>query len=187
MDRFVEIMERFSKKSFCITGLLCLLFLPLGGCRCAGFYCPVYSRSSVETLLQKNQTELTSFAEDWLQNHRNDEMTYENCHGEKLTVARLTPNIGFAPLQLSPQEVQGLQQFANRFKIEHVYVLKTSNDTTSWYVLLSFQGGSKWPYGLIYIPEGEPLNLLNDANGGPGPGFSKITAESGRWFYFESK
>lgn len=63
----------------------------------------------------------------------------------------------------------------------------------SWkhrYVEITFQGGGhgprEWPYGLIYIPSNQPMNLLSSASGGPGPGFSKLVPLGGRWLYFES-
>jgi hypothetical protein len=63
----------------------------------------------------------------------------------------------------------------------------------SWkhrYVEITFQGGGhgprEWPYGLIYIPPNEPMNLLSSASGGPGPGFSKLDRIGGQWLYFDS-
>lgn len=85
------------------------------------------------------------------------------------------------------REVRDLQQLAERLQLADVSVFRASNETQSWYVQLSFQGGAKWPYGLLYIPEGEPLNMLNAASGGPGPGFSKVVPVQGRWLYFESQ
>jgi hypothetical protein len=142
-------------------------------------------------LLQKNPEELTTFATGWFREHRDDGMKYEDCHGGKVTFTRYARNgTGMAILPaITPdsREVEDLQRFAKRLKLEDVSVFRTSNQTQSWYVQFSFQGGAKWPYGLLYIPEGEPLNMLNAANGGPGPGFSKVVPVEGRWLYFESR
>jgi hypothetical protein len=166
----------------------CLLLI---GCRCSGYYTPVYSQNEVQIIFQKNQSELTTFAEGWLRDHHDDGMRYEDCHGGKVTFTRYARNgTGVATAHTArpnSQEVTDLQQFAKRLKLEDVSIFHASNETSSWYVQISFQGGAKWPYGLLSIPEGEPLNILNDANGGPGPGFSKVVPLQGRWLYFESR
>jgi hypothetical protein len=180
-----------SKKLALIAASFLVACLLLSGCRCAGFYSPVYSQNEVQTLFQKNQAELTTFAEAWLRDHHDDGMRYEDCRGEKITFTRYARNgTGVANLPaVSPnsREVADLLQFAKRLKLQDVSVFRASNEIPSWYVQISFQGGAKWPYGLLYIPEGEPLNILNAANGGPGPGFSKIVPVQGRWLYFESR
>lgn len=80
-----------------------------------------------------------------------------------------------------------LLQFARKYKLDGLSTLRTSSSDDRWYVQITFQGGGwRWPYGLIYVPEGEPLDLLNAKNGSPGPGFSRLTPIGGRWLYFES-
>jgi hypothetical protein len=180
-----------SKNSMPITVVLFAACLILSGCRCAGFYSPVYSQKQVQELLQKNTEELSTFATGWLRDHRDDDMKFEECHGGKVTLARYARNgTGMAAhpaVTPNEQEIADLQHFAKRLKIEDVSVFRESNETRSWYLQMSFQGGAKWPYGLLYIPDSEPLNLLNNANGGPGPGFSKVIPLQGRWLYFESR
>jgi hypothetical protein len=169
----------------------CLLagLLLVSGCRCAGFYDPVYNQNQVEQLLKQHFAELNEFAAQWLRDHRDDGIDYQDCHGEKFTVVRYSRDDFRTPpavISLDSNEAAGLQNFARRLKLAHVYVFPTSPEHSSWYLSISFQGGAKWPYGLLYIPVGEPLNMLNSANGVPGPGFSKLVLVQGRWFYFES-
>jgi hypothetical protein len=185
------IMARFlSKKSVSILAGLIAGCMLLTGCRCAGFYSPVYKQKDVVVLLQDHTEELTRFSVGWLRDHRDDHMKYESCHGDTLIVSRYARN-GAAMASL-PTALVGvhkrteLQQFAKRFKLEDVSVFRASNGTQSWYLQISFQGGAKWPYGLIYVPEDEPLNILNSSNGGPGTGFSKMFHVQGPWLYFES-
>jgi hypothetical protein len=147
----------------------------------------VYSQQELQTLLQKNSGELATFANEWLRNHRDDSLMYEDCNGEKLKLVRHVTNLGEMTIPVNSHESSDLQAFAKRLKLEDVSTLRTTTDTPSWYVQFSFQGGTKWPYGLLYIPDGEPLNLLNSADGGPGPGYSKVVPTQGRWLYFESR
>ncbi len=185
-------MARFQNNELALGATLflaaCLLF---SGCRCAGFYSPVYSQEQARALLENNPQELTAFAIGWLKNHRDDSMTYRECHGEKLSFSRYARNgsgvESSPPDAPSRQETADLQQFAKRLRLEDVSVFRPSNQTQSWYVQFSLQGGAKCPYGLLYIPEDESLNMLRDADGGPGPGFSKLVQLQGRWFYFESR
>jgi len=185
-------MARFlsRKLALVVAGLVAGSTL-LAGCRCAGFYSPVYKQKDVEDLLRNNPDELKRFATGWLREHRDDDMKYEDCHGEKLTLSRYARNgsgmAALPPPALSSEELRAIQQFAKRMNLEDVSVFRASNETLSWYVQLSFQGGAKWPYGLLYIPEDEPLNMLNSASGGPGLGFSKVVPVQGRWLYFESR
>lgn len=181
----------------------------------------MYNQKEMQTLLQKNRGELVTFASEWLRDHRDYAMRYENCRGEKLTFTHYARMNGIGVpswlsaipeegsrfklqragvpdavvneshldqiLQFHDGEVGDLRQFSDRLNLESVDVFRASNETPSWYVELSFQGGSKWPYGLIYIPDNEPLNMLNAANGGPGPGFSAVVPLQGRWLFFESR
>jgi hypothetical protein len=183
--------QLLSKNRILMAACLLAMCASFSGCRSLGFYSPVYSRQEVQSLLGKNSDELTSFANAWFQNHRDDEMRYDERHGGNLTLTGYARNGTGIPspsaTSTSGAEISELQKFAARMKIEDVSVLRVSNQTESWYVRISFQGGGKWPYGLLYIPGGEPMNMLNDANGGPGPGFSKVTPLQGRWLYFESK
>jgi hypothetical protein len=178
------------KSASILVGLLaaCLLVC---GCRCTGLFSPAHNQKEVQTLLQDNAGELTTFATGWLRNHRDVDMKYGGCHDKKVTFTRYARNgTGMGPLAITipdDREVRDLQQLAERLQLADVSVFRASNETQSWYVQLSFQGGAKWPYGLLYIPEGEPLNMLNAATGGPGPGFSKVVPVQGRWLYFESQ
>jgi hypothetical protein len=181
---------RMMKRGSLVVVVLAACLLP-SGCRCSGFYSPVYSQKELKRLLQKNAGELTAFAAEWFRDHRDDGMRYQGCRTEKITFTRYSRNgTGIASsTAITPgsSEAGTLKEFAKRLKLEDVSVFRTSADTRTWYVELSFQGGSKWPYGLIYVPDGEPLNMLNSASGKPGPGFSRVVPLQGRWFYFESR
>lgn len=168
--------------------IVCLSFT---GCRCAGLYSPVYNQRQVQSLLKTNSDELTNFAIAWFENHRDDGMRYDECHGGKIVLTRYARNgngtVTPAVISIDNREAGTIQRFAKRFKLQDVTVFRTSNTIASWYVQFSFQGGAKWPYGLIYIPNGEPMNILNAVDGGPGPSFSKVIPLQGRWLYFESR
>lgn len=182
--------QLFNKRSVSIAVGLLAICIFLCGCRCRGFYSPVYSQRDIQALLERNEDQLTAFADSWFSTHRDDEMRYEDCHGEKLTLSRYARDgAGIpppAPVTPEGKEIERLKQFAKEMKLEDVSVFR-ANESESWYVQLSFQGGSKWPYGLIYVPAGEPMNMLNSADGGPEPGFSKVVPIHGRWLYFESR
>ena len=101
---------------------------------------------------------------------------------EIVPAAGVDRSIGF-----SQGDFNRIWQFAQKYKLNSLAGLSQTGDNRNWYLQMSFQGGgSRWPYGLIYIPEDEPLDLLMSANSGPGPGFSKLTPIGGRWLYYES-
>jgi hypothetical protein len=91
---------------------------------------------------------------------------------------------------LSAAEASSLLKLCRALKIDSVSLLPVDPSWTQRYLEIGFQGGGhgprEWPYGLIYIPSSEPMNLLNATTGGPGPGFSKLDQLGGRWLYFES-
>jgi hypothetical protein len=107
-----------SKKLALIAASFLVACLLLRGCRCAGFYSPGYSQNEVHTLFQKNQAELTTFAETWLRDHHDVGMRYEDYRGEKITFTRYARNgTGVANMPaVSPnsREVADLLQFAKR-------------------------------------------------------------------------
>lgn len=87
-------------------------------------------------------------------------------------------------------EADSLLKLFNSLKIDTVSSPTVDPSWKHRYVEITFQGGGhgprEWPYGLIYIPSNESMNLLSSANGDPGPGFSKLDQLGGRWLYFES-
>ena len=180
-----------NSKSHLFTACVMIACLSFAGCRCAGLYNPVYNERQIRSLLETNSDELTSFAIAWFKDHRDDGMRYDQCHGGSIVITRYARNstgiVAPSIISTDNREIDVLRHFAKRFKLQDVTVFSASNTTPSWYIQFAFQGGAKWPYGLIYVPNGEPLNILNSANGGPGPGFSKVIPLQGRWLYFESR
>jgi hypothetical protein len=201
-----------AKRARLLAGAV-LALLVCSGCRRLGFYDPVYSEAQVKQLLQRHQAELSELASEWTGQYQHLDIQYSpRDKGSLLIDSRATPaswqypgcsatvqlkasaRNSISPARacgLSGVEASYLLRLCRDLKIASINSLPADPSGKQRYVEIAFQGGGhgprEWPYGLIYIPPSEPANLLNSANGGPGPGFSKLHEIGGRWFYFESE
>lgn len=188
-------------KSWIFGFLVILCISNLIACRRYGFYNPIYSEKQVEQLFQQRRPEFDQIAklsDHMIAIHfdliHEDGVTIEptgikswqsewspinvkiNSDG-KVLLASTRESLSTTKVQqmigLTEDELGKVFHLGKQLKIETISTMSAYGK--HHFLEVSFAGGGagphKWPYGLIFIPENEPMNLLADVHGGPGPGF----------------